>query len=103
MRTKSSLRQIGQLDADRKPALQLGHQIARLGPMEGPGGDEQHVIGLHVAVFRLHRRAFDDRQQVALHALPRDVGPLRLAGHDLVDLVEKDDPQVLGQLDRRRR
>ena len=77
MRTKSSLRQILQLDANRKPALQLGHQLAGLGAVKRAGGDEQDVVGLHVAVLGLHGRAFDDRQQVALHALPRNVGPAR--------------------------
>ena len=34
-----------QLDANRKAALQLGHQFARLVAVERAGGDEQHVIG----------------------------------------------------------
>ncbi len=69
--------------------------------MERSGGDKQDMIGLHIAILRLHGRPFDDRQQVTLHALPRDVLPTRaFDGHDLVDLVEKDDAQVFGQLDR---
>ena len=94
------LGQIRQLDANRKPALQLRHQVAGLGAVKGAGGDEQHVVGLHVAVSGLHGRAFDDRQQIALHALPRNIGPFAFAGHDLVDLVDEDDAQVLGQFDR---
>ncbi len=44
---------------------------------------------------------FDQRQQVALHALARHVGALRIgaAGH-LVDLVEEDDAVLLDGLDR---
>jgi hypothetical protein len=42
--------------------------------MEGAGGHEQDVIGLDHAVLGGHRRAFDQRQQVALHALARDFG-----------------------------
>ena len=44
--------------------------------MESAGRDEQHVIRFHVAVLGLHRRAFDDRQQISLHPLARDIGPL---------------------------
>jgi len=47
-----------------------------------------------VPVARLHRRAFDDRQQVALHAFARHVGARALAAlpRDLVDLVDEDEP-----------
>ena len=91
-----------ELDANRKAALQLGNQIARLGDVERAGGDEEDVIGLHHAVLRLHVRAFDDRQQVALHAFARDVGPahLRPLAGDLVDLVEEDDAELLDALER---
>ena len=43
------------------------------------------------------RGAFDQRQQVALHALARDVGadPARSRARDLVDLVEEHDAVVL--------
>ena len=54
----------------------------------------------HVPVARLDGRAFHDRQQIALHALPRNIGAARFAGNHLVDLVQENDPQVLGQLDR---
>jgi hypothetical protein len=56
-------------DADRQAALQFGQQVGRLGDMERAGGDEQDVIGLHRPVFGRNRRALDQRQQVALHAL----------------------------------
>ena len=62
-----------ELDADREAALQLGDQVARLGDVERAGGDEEDVVGPHLAVAGLHGRALDDRQQVALHALARDV------------------------------
>ena len=93
MRTKSSSRERVELDADREPALELGDQVRRLRDVERAGGDEEHVIGLDGAVLGVDRRALDDRQQVALHALARDVGPAaaRLAPGDLVDLVEEDD------------
>ena len=64
--------------------------------MEGAGGDEQDVIGLHRAVLGGHGGAFDDRQQVALHSLARHVRPLAaLASRHLVDLVEEDQPRLL--------
>src|SRR5437667_235918 len=68
----------------------------------GTGGDEQDVVGAHVAVARLYRRAFDDRQQVALDALARDVGPRALAAlaRDLVDLVDEDDAVILDAIER---
>ena len=91
-----------ELDANREAPLQLRDQIARLGHVEGAGGDEEDVVGLHHAVLRLHVRAFDDRQEVALHAFARDVGAAgggALAG-DLVDLVEEDDAQLLDALER---
>ena len=65
--------QVVHLDADREPALQLGHQVRRLGAMERAGGDEQDVVGLDRPVLGVDGRPLDDRQQVALHALPRDV------------------------------
>ena len=100
MRRKSSLVSGRQLDADRQPALQLGQQVRRLGDMEGARGDEQDVVGLHRPVLGRDRRALDQRQQVALHALAADIAAVAaLAGADLVDLVEEDDAVVLGRGD----
>ena len=49
------------------------------------------------AVLGVDRRALDDRQQVALHALARDVGRrARSRAGDLVDLVDEDDARLLG-------
>ena len=90
-----------ELDANRKAALQLGNEIRRLRDVERAGGDEQDVIGPHHAVFRVDGRAFDDRQDVALHALAADVGPVTaLAPGDLVDLVDEDDARLFDPLDR---
>ena len=93
--------QVVHLDADREPALELGHQVRRLGAMEGAGGDEQDVVGLDRAVLGVDRRSLDDRQQVALHALARDVraAARALVAGDLVDLVDEDDARFLGQVD----
>ena len=63
-----------QLHADGEAALQLGDQVAGLGDVEGAGGDEQDVVGAHEAVARVDGGAFDDRQDVALHAFAADVG-----------------------------
>jgi hypothetical protein len=71
MRRKSSFGQRLQLDADRQAALQLGQQVRRLGDMERARGDEQDMVGLHRPVFGRDGRAFDQRQQVALHAFAR--------------------------------
>ncbi len=67
--------QVVHLDPNREPALELGHEVGRLGAMEGPGGDEQDVIGLDRAVLGVDGGSLDDRQQVALDALARDVRP----------------------------
>ena len=90
----------GQLDPDRKPALELGDEVGRLGHVEGAGADEEDVVGLDQAVARVDGRAFDDRQQVALDALAADLGPVaRFAAGDLVQLVQEDDARVLDALD----
>ena len=96
-------RQSAQLDADRQSALQLGQQVGRFRDVKRAGGDEEDMIGLHRAVLRRDCRAFDQRQQIALHAFARDVGAAAhavAARIDLVDLVEEDDAVVLDRRDR---
>ena len=89
-------RQRGQLDADREPALQLGDEIGGLREVERARRDEQDVVGAHHPVLGRHGGALDQRQEVALHALARDVGSLHfLAARDLVDLVEEHDAVLL--------
>ena len=77
MRDEVLLGQRLQLDADRQAALQLGQHVARLGEVERARADEQHVVGLHRAVLGGDGGAFDQRQQVALHAFAAD----RAAAH----------------------
>ena len=72
-------RQARELDADREAPLQLRDQVGRLGQVERAARDEQDVVGLDHAVLGRDGRAFDQRQQVALHALARDVGAVRFA------------------------
>src|SRR5271157_1082106 len=69
--------QVVHLDANREPALELGHKVRGLGAMEGAGGHEQDVIGLDRAVLGVDRGSLDDRQQITLHALARDVRAAR--------------------------
>ena len=89
-----------ELDPNRKPSLQLGNQVRRLRHVERAGRNEQDVIGAHHAVLRVHGRAFDDRQNVALHAFAADVRALRaFAPGDLVDLVDEDDARLLDAID----
>ena len=73
MRRKSSSVSDFELDADRQAALQFGQQVGRLGDVERARGDEQDMVGLHRAMLGGDRRAFDQRQQIALHAFARDV------------------------------
>ena len=70
--------------------------------MERTGRDEEHMVRLDGAVLRRDLRAFDNRQDVALHTLARNVGAIRIAlDGDLVNLVEEDDAAALGDLDGR--
>ena len=56
---------------------------------------------LTAAVLGRDRGAFDQRQQIALHAFARHVGAdAAVARADLVDLVEEDDAVVLDDFDR---
>ncbi len=69
--------------------------------MERAGGDEQDMVGLDRAVLGRDRGALDQRQQIALHALARDVAADAAVAHaDLVDLVEEHDAVVLDRVDR---
>ena len=63
--------------------------------------DEENVIGADVAVARLDGGALHHGEQVALHALARDIGSggVPLAG-DLVDLVDEDDAVILDPVER---
>jgi hypothetical protein len=71
--------------------------------VERAGGDEEDVVGRDHAVLGVDRGAFDDGQNVALHAFARDVGAVAaFAAGDLVDLVEEDDAGVFDALDRER-
>src|SRR2546427_728679 len=96
-------RQGVELDADREAPLELGDEVRGLRDVKGAGRDEQDVVGAHGPVLGRDGRALHDRQQVPLDALAGDVGPVtRLAPGDLVELVEEDDPRVLGPPDRLR-
>ena len=58
--------------------------------MERAGGDEQYVVRFHHAVAGRHRRAFHQRQQVALHAFPGHVRAAYFgAARHLVDLIQE--------------
>src|SRR5271166_3078837 len=94
-------RQRLQLHANGEAPLQLGNQVAGLRNMEGASGDEENVIGPHHSVARVHGRAFDDGQDVALHTFARNVRSVSaFAPGYLVDLVEEDDARVLHSLHR---
>ena len=89
-------------DADREAALELRDEVRGLRDVERAGRDEEDVVRLDHPVLRLDGRALDEREEVALDALARDVGPAAraLAPRDLVDLVEEDDARLLGPPDR---
>ena len=72
--------------------------------VERSGRDEEDVVRPDRPVLRLDGRPLDEREEVALNALARDVGAAAgpLAAGDLVDLVEEDDAGLLGAADRLR-
>ena len=92
---KVLFREVVQLDANRKSTLQLRHQFAGLMLVKRSGRDKQNMVCLNVSVLCLDRCAFNDRQQVPLNALSRNVCSFAFARDDLVDFVEEDDPKVL--------
>mmetsp|Transcript_12346 Transcript_12346/g.25505 ORF Transcript_12346/g.25505 Transcript_12346/m.25505 type:complete len:226 (+) Transcript_12346:237-914(+) len=84
-----------ELDADGQTSLQLRKQIADLDGVKGPGGNEQDVVRVHIPVFGIDGRPFDERQQITLDTL--GTGIRRSATHsfpggtNLVDLIDEDD------------
>src|SRR6185437_9307511 len=62
---------------NRKAALQLGNQIARLGDVESTRRHEEDMVGLHHPVLGLDVGPFDDWQQVALNAFARNIRAAR--------------------------
>src|SRR5579872_96693 len=90
-----------EFDANRQASLQLRQQVRGLGDMKRAGRDEQDMIGFHRAVLGRNRRAFDQRQQVALHALARYFAADAAIPHaDLVYLVQEDDAVAFDRRDR---
>ena len=90
-----------ELDSDREATLQLGDEVRDLRDVEGTSRNEQDVVGLHRAVLRAHRGAFDDGKKVTLHPFPRYVRPpVTAVGRNLVDLVQEHDARLLGALHR---
>ena len=59
--------------------------------MKGPAGDEEDVVGVDDAVAGLDGCSLHQRQQVALHAVARDVRAGGAGVYDFVNLVDEDD------------
>ena len=63
--------------------------------------DEQDMVGLDRPVFGGHGCAFDQGQQVTLHAFAGNVGTTGIgAGANLVDLVQKHDTVLFNRFHR---
>ena len=77
---------------DGQTSLKLRKHVRRFGDVEGTAGNEQNMVGLHRAVFCRDRRAFDERQEIALNAFAADGSAPHIGDCDLVDLVEEYDP-----------
>ena len=85
-----------QLDPDGQAALQFGQQVAGLGDVESAGCDEQHMVRLHRAVFGGDRGAFDQGEQVALHAFAGDAAAAHVTHRDLIHLIQEHDAVGFG-------
>src|SRR5256885_1729583 len=88
-----------QLHANGEAALKLGDQNRRAGDVKSARRDEKDVIGADHAVACVDGGAFDNGQNVALHAFARDIRAMAgfASGH-LIDLIDKDDAHLLGAL-----
>src|SRR5213593_3874400 len=68
--------------------------------MKRASRNEQNMISSYHAITTVHCRAFDNRQDVALHSFARNVRPVsRFSTGDFVDLIEENDARVLDPLD----
>ena len=68
--------------------------------MERAGRHKQNMVGANHPVAGVHRGAFDDRQNIALHTFAAHVRSVSgLAACYFVDLVDKDNSHLLGALD----
>src|ERR1044072_933118 len=93
-----------ELDANREASLKFRNQIRRLGNVKGAGGNEKNMVRAHHSVTRVDRGAFDNGQNVALHAFARNVrAATRLASGNLVDFIQKDDARGFNAFKRRAR
>ena len=89
---------VGKHNANRKTTLKLRRKIAGFDAVKSACGDKKHMLRREESVARADRRAFNNRQEVALDAHSRNVGLFCLGADNLVDLVNKDDAQILGKL-----
>ena len=68
--------------------------------MKRPGGNEQDVVGSDHAVACVDGGAFDDGQNIALHAFAGNVRAMAgFAAGDFVDFVDENNSHLLGALD----
>jgi hypothetical protein len=99
--SRAALRQVGdrqgiQFHPDRQATLQFRNQVRGFRQVESTAGNKQDMIGPDHPVLGRYRGTFDERQQVALHPLTRNVHTVRVAARgDLVDFIEKDDAVLL--------
>ena len=88
-----------QFNANGKAPLQLRNQIAGLAQVERARSHKQYVVCLDHPVFGGHGRPLDQRQQIPLYALPRDLSPTAFAARsDFVDFVDKHNAVLLQQM-----
>ena len=84
---------------NREPALKFRNKIGYFGHMERARRNEEHKVRFYWAVFRIHRAAFNYRQNIPLHAFARNIRPAcAVVSGYFVDLVYKHYAVLLGLL-----
>jgi len=86
----------------KSSAVSESSSTRRARQVKRPRGDEQNVVGFDRPVAGVDCRAFDQRQQVALHTLARDVAADVLACGDFVNFIQKDDAVLFDVVDGNR-
>ena len=86
-----------QLHTDGKTPLQLWNEIRRLCDMECASCDKENMICFDRTVLCHHSRALDNRQDIALYPLARNIRPRAASTtyRNLINLIQKNDTAVL--------
>ena len=69
--------------------------------MKRSGGDEEHMVSSNRTIPRHHDRAFNDRQEIALHTFVGDIAAnIDVAADCFIDLIDKNDTRFFDPMNR---